>query len=62
MCIRQGKRDIAALYEYWLFFTLYDLFKEKFKLDQHSANDTAYDHLFEFDKDKIQIIVNVENM
>jgi predicted component of viral defense system (DUF524 family) len=52
-----GKRDITALYEYWLFFTLYDLFKEKFKLDQHSADDTAYDHLFEFDKDKIQIIV-----
>ncbi|MCH6236809.1 DUF2357 domain-containing protein [Cognataquiflexum rubidum] len=52
-----GKRDIAALYEYWLFFTLYDLFKGKFKLDQHSGDDISYNHLFEFDKDKIQVIV-----
>jgi predicted component of viral defense system (DUF524 family) len=52
-----GKRDIATLYEYWLFFTLYDLFKEKFKLDKHRIEEKPYDHLFAFDKDKIQLMV-----
>lgn len=52
-----GKRDIATLYEYWLFFTLYDLFMEKFKLDKHSIGDKAYDHLFKFDNDKIELLV-----
>ena len=28
-----GKKDIASLYEYWLFFTLYDLIKDKFNRD-----------------------------
>lgn len=27
---KAGKRDISKLYEYWLFFKLYDLFKHKF--------------------------------
>lgn len=27
-----GKKDIATLYEYWLFFTLLDLFKKKFEI------------------------------
>lgn len=29
-----GKRDIATLYEYWLFFELYELLIEKFKLEK----------------------------
>jgi hypothetical protein len=52
-----GKRDIATLYEYWLFFTLYDLFKEKFKLDTHSIDGKSYDHLFDIDKNEIQLMV-----
>ncbi len=28
-----GKRDVAVLYEYWLFFTLLDLFKELFHIN-----------------------------
>jgi hypothetical protein len=28
-----GKKDIATLYEYWLFFTLLDLFKRKFNIE-----------------------------
>jgi len=28
-----GKKDIATLYEYWLFFTLLDLFKKKFEIE-----------------------------
>ncbi len=28
-----GKRDVATLYEYWLFFTLLDVFKEMFKIE-----------------------------
>jgi predicted component of viral defense system (DUF524 family) len=30
---RAGKRDVAVLYEYWLFFTLLDLFKEIFNIE-----------------------------
>ncbi|MFD0699462.1 DUF2357 domain-containing protein [Myroides pelagicus] len=40
-----GKRDIAVLYEYWLFFELYDLIKEKFGLEHYSSSNLY--HLFE---------------
>ncbi|SHK52060.1 hypothetical protein SAMN04488028_105290 [Reichenbachiella agariperforans] len=30
---RAGKRDVATLYEYWLFFTLLDLFKDAFEIE-----------------------------
>jgi predicted component of viral defense system (DUF524 family) len=35
-----GKRDISKLYEYWLFFMLYDLFKSKFPIEniEHDGN------------------------
>jgi len=52
-----GKRDIATLYEYWLFFTLYDLFKEKFGLQQLQANDEDIDNLFKLDKNGINLIL-----
>lgn len=52
-----GKRDIATLYEYWLFFTLYDLFKEKFGLHQLQANDEDIDNLFKLDKNGINLIL-----
>lgn len=35
---KAGKRDIAVLYEYWLFFTLYDLVKSKFNLNYKKFN------------------------
>lgn len=52
-----GKRDIATLYEYWLFFTLYDLFEEKFKLSDLEHEEKAYDHLFEYTKNQLNIRV-----
>ena len=33
-----GKRDMAALYEYWVFFQLLRLFRDKFELDTPLAN------------------------
>lgn len=52
-----GKRDIATLYEYWLFFTLYDLFKKKFGLNQLQANDEDIENLFKLDKYGINLIL-----
>lgn len=54
---KAGKRDIATLYEYWLFFTLHDLFKEKFKLNSIEHEEKAYDHLLEPTKDGLNIMV-----
>ena len=54
---KAGKRDIATLYEYWLFFTLHDLFKEKFKLNRIEHEEKAYDHLLEPTKDGLNIMV-----
>jgi predicted component of viral defense system (DUF524 family) len=34
-----GKRDVASLYEYWLFFTLLDLFGELFHLKPKDVDD-----------------------
>jgi len=34
-----GKKDIAALYEYWLFFKLMDLFQNIFKINQRDISD-----------------------
>lgn len=52
-----GKRDIATLYEYWLFFTLHDLFKDKFKLNNVEHEEKAYDHLLEPTKDGLNVMV-----
>lgn len=43
-----GKRDIATLYEYWLFFQLYDLVIEKFNLEHYKSQN--FDHLYEEDE------------
>lgn len=43
-----GKRDIATLYEYWLFFQLYDLVVKKFNLVTYQNQN--FDHLFESDE------------
>lgn len=52
-----GKRDIATLYEYWLFFVLYDLFKGKFNLTDLSHEGKPYSHLFETTKKGINLII-----
>jgi predicted component of viral defense system (DUF524 family) len=48
-----GKRDIATLYEYWLFFQLYDLIIDKF--DLHAYKTQNFDHLFETDESGLSL-------
>ena len=45
-----GKKDIASLYEYWLFFTLLDLLKEVFDIEPKSIEE-----LIQFDKGKLSL-------
>jgi len=54
---KAGKRDIATLYEYWLFFTLYDLFKAKFKIKDIEHEEKSYSHLLEPTRDGLNIMV-----
>lgn len=54
---KAGKRDIATLYEYWLFFTLYDLFKTKFKIKDIEHEEQPYNHLIEPTKDGLNVMV-----
>lgn len=54
---RAGKRDIAVLYEYWLFFTLYDFFKGKFNLNQNSYDEKPYEHLIVPTNDGLNVMV-----
>lgn len=46
-----GKRDISKLYEYWLFFMLYDLFKSKFPFEEIEHDGNPYESLIK-KKDK----------
>lgn len=45
-----GKKDIATLYEYWLFFALLDILKEIFDIEPKSIEE-----LMQFDKGKISL-------
>jgi predicted component of viral defense system (DUF524 family) len=45
-----GKKDIAALYEYWLFFTLLDLLKEVFEIEPKSIEE-----LIQYDKGQLSL-------
>lgn len=54
---KAGKRDIATLYEYWLFFTLYDLFKEKFRINNIEHDEKSYHHLLEPTADGLNVMV-----
>lgn len=45
-----GKKDIATLYEYWLFFTLLDLFKEVFEIEPKSIAE-----LIQYDKGQLSL-------
>jgi predicted component of viral defense system (DUF524 family) len=51
---KAGKRDIAVLYEYWLFFVLYNLMKTKFKIND---NNETYKHLIEPTYDGLNVMV-----
>lgn len=53
---KAGKRDIAVLYEYWLFFVLYDLMRSKFKLE-NTKESGEYGHLIEQTKDGLNVMV-----
>jgi len=45
-----GKKDIATLYEYWLFFTLLDLLKEVFEIEPKSIKE-----LIKYDKGQLSL-------
>jgi predicted component of viral defense system (DUF524 family) len=45
-----GKKDIATLYEYWLFFTLLDLLKEVFEIEPKSIAK-----LIQYDKGQLSL-------
>ena len=45
-----GKKDIASLYEYWLFFTLLDLLKEIFSIEPKQIHQ-----LIQFDKHRLSL-------
>lgn len=45
-----GKKDIATLYEYWLFFTLLDLLKEVFVIEPKSI-----EQLIQYDNGKLSL-------
>jgi len=45
-----GKKDIATLYEYWLFFTLLDLLKEVFDIEPKSIAE-----LIQYDKGQLSL-------
>lgn len=52
-----GKRDIAVLYEYWLFFVLYELFRNKFNLHKHSFAENPYEHLIVPTNDGLNVML-----
>ena len=54
---KAGKKDIATLYEYWLFFTLYDLVKEKFDIDTVLFDDKVYNHLIVETNDGLNVML-----
>jgi len=47
---KAGKKNIAALYEYWLFFTLLDLLKDIFHIEPKDI-----EQLLQFDNEKISL-------
>ena len=50
---KAGKRDVAVLYEYWLFFILYDLLKSKFNLNRGDN----YNSLIESTNDGLNVML-----
>lgn len=54
---RAGKRDIATLYEYWLFFKLHELFARKFVIENYTFDDKTYDSLVGETKDGLNLLL-----
>lgn len=58
---KAGKRDIAVLYEYWLFFCLYNLVRDKFKISdiyhQNGNQGKSYSHLIVPSADNMQLLL-----
>jgi predicted component of viral defense system (DUF524 family) len=54
---RAGKRDIATLYEYWLFFKLHELFAQKFAIENYTFDDKTYDSLVGETKDGLNLLL-----
>lgn len=54
---RAGKRDISKLYEYWLFFMLYDLFKSKFPLVNIKHDGNPYKSLIKKTDKSLNFII-----
>lgn len=54
---KAGKKDIATLYEYWTFFTLYDLVRDKFNIEKVSYDGKNYKNLFETTKDGLNLML-----
>lgn len=52
-----GKKDIATLYEYWIFFTLYDLLKQKFEINEITHNEIKYKNLIIETKDGLSLML-----
>ena len=50
-----GKKDIATLYEYWLFFVLYDLVCEKFEIEAKDSSANPYGDLIESTVDGLNL-------
>ena len=54
---KAGKRDISKLYEYWLFFMLYDLFKSKFLLEEIEHDGNPYESLIKKKEKGLNFII-----
>lgn len=50
-----GKKDIATLYEYWVFFRLYDLLKTKFELGDTIETKNGISSLFKLSGDELHL-------
>jgi predicted component of viral defense system (DUF524 family) len=50
-----GKKDIATLYEYWVFFRLYDLLKNKFELGDATETKEGISSLLKPSEDKLHL-------
>lgn len=56
-----GKKDIATLYEYWLFFVLYDLVKDKFGYSETSTIDKPFGKIIELQNEGLNLTLKAGN-
>ena len=50
-----GKKDIATLYEYWVFFKLYKMLQTKFELGDTTETNNGVSSLLQLSKDELQL-------